>query len=96
MWRHFRLSHSDGRTQSTLSSDARIIEQKPISYQSVEELSAQLIRTVIDAELPFSFVENDEFKKLVSKLQPPFKLLPRKKVRSRIISQVIEEKHKIS
>ncbi|KAK2369706.1 zinc finger BED domain-containing protein DAYSLEEPER [Trifolium repens] len=103
MRNHLSICDSyDGNTQVTQEKKRRKInaQGQAISSPSYNKFGqvacrAQLVRTFMCAELPFRFVENEEFRKLFLILQPCFDIPSRSILRHDIWELYIEEKEKL-
>jgi hypothetical protein len=97
-----RCNDYDGNTQVTQAKKRRKINAQgqavsSPSYNKFDQVAcrAQLVRTFVCAELPFRFVENEEFRKLLLILQPRFDIPSRSTLRRDIWELYIEEKEKL-
>jgi hypothetical protein len=97
-----RCNDYDGNTQVTQAKKRRKINAQgqavsSPSYNKFDQVAcrAQLVRTFVCAELPFRFVENEEFRKLLLILQPRFDIPSRSTLRCDIWELYIEEKEKL-
>lgn len=104
MWNHLGrcAKYNSGYTQGTQSRKRRKIVKKgqvvsSPSYSKFDQEAcrAQLVRTFVCAELPFRFVENEEFRKLLIILQPRFDIPSRYTLRRDIWMLYNEELGKL-
>lgn len=75
MRKHYEKYHAEvSLSQTTLTNEGRINELLPLVGGAAEKITSQLVSTFVDASLPFSLVENEEFIKLIQILQPRYEV----------------------
>jgi hypothetical protein len=104
MWNHLDRcpNFNDGDTQGTQPRKRRktykkgqVVSSPSYPKFDQEACRAQLVRTFVCAELPFRFVENEEFQKLLIILQPRFDIPSRYTLRRDIWELYNEELGKL-
>ncbi|KAK2408991.1 zinc finger BED domain-containing protein RICESLEEPER [Trifolium repens] len=97
-----RCDDYDGNTEVTqpkkrrkINAQGQVVSSPSVCKFDQAACRAQLVRTFVCAELPFRFVENEEFRKLLLILQPRFDIPSRSTLRRDIWELYIEEKEKL-
>lgn len=68
--------------------------KRPLSARRSEEFDKQLLRVIAKGYLPFSTVEEAEFKKFIQLLNPTYNLPTRKTLSNSLLTRYYEEVHK--
>ena len=93
--KHYKKFHErSSYSQTTLTNDGRFVQTLPLNTDAAEKITQQLVAAVVDAVLPFSIVENEEFIQFAKLLQPRYVSPSRQTIQRRVLNEYANFKDK--